>query len=107
MYVQDPDQPDIFLPSVTPGPGSPNLFTRFVTLETPKMRVISHGANSPTVDVQWSLIFEDAAFFQGYDPSVKIVYSGGQDTGFCKVGAVTIGGGNYLPIILQDMAGRP
>lgn len=106
VYVQDPDQPGIFLPGVTPGPGSPNLFTRFVTLETPKVRVISHGANSPTVDVQWSLIFEDAAFFQRYDQSVKLVYSGGQDTSFFKVGTVTIGGGSYLPIILQN-SGSP
>lgn len=102
VYVQDPDQPGIFLPGVTPGAGSPNLFTRFVTLETPKVRVISHGTNSPTVDVQWSLIFEDAAFFQSYDQSVKIVYSGGQDTGFFKVGTVMVGGGGYLPIIFQD-----
>ena len=106
VYVQDPDQPGIFLPGVTPGPGSPNLFTRFVTLETPKVRVISHGANSPTVDVQWALIFEDAAFFQRYDQSVKLVYSGGQATGFFKVGTVTIGGGGYLPIILQN-SGSP
>lgn len=99
LYVQDPDQPGVFLPAVTPGVGAPNLFTRFVTLEAPNVRVISHGANSPTVDVQWSLIFEDAAFFQHYEQSVNLVYSGGQETGFFKVGTLFIGSGVYLPLI--------
>lgn len=101
VYVQDPDQPGIFLPAVTPGPGAPNLFTRFVTLETPKMSVITHGAGSPTLEVQWPLVFEDAAFFQSYDQSIQIVYSGGQTTDFFNVGTVFVGSGVYLPIIFQ------
>lgn len=106
LYVQDPDQPGVFLPGVTAGAGAPNLFTRFVTLESPNVQVISHGANSPTLEVQWSLIFEDAAFFQTYEQSVKLVYSGGQDTGFFKVGTVFVGSGVYLPIIRQE-SGQP
>lgn len=106
LYVQDPDQPGVFLPGVTAGPGAPNLFTRFVTLEAPNVRVISHGANSPTLDLQWSLIFEDAAFFQNYEQSVNLVYSGGQATGFFKVGTVFISNGVYLPLIRQE-GGQP
>lgn len=101
VYVQDPDQPGVFLPGVTIGAGAPNLFTRFVTLEAPKVKVITHGASSPTLEVQWSLIFEDAAFFQTYTQGVKIVYDGGQTTDFFKVGAVFVGSGVYLPLITQ------
>ena len=102
LYVQDPDQPGVFLPGVTAGAGAPNLFTRYVTLEAPNVRVISHGANSPTIDIQWSLIFEDAAFFQTYEQSVNLVYSGGQATGFFKVGTVFVSNGIYLPLIRQE-----
>lgn len=102
VYVQDPDQPGIFLPAVTPGTGAPNLFTRFVTLEVPKLQVISHGAGSPTLEVQWPLIFEDAAFFHSYDQAIKVVYNGGQTTDFFKVGTVFVGSGVYLPIIFQS-----
>lgn len=101
IYVQDPDQPGVFLPPVTPGAGAPNIFTRFVTLEMPKVRIVTHGATSPTLDIEWSLIFEEGTFFTHYDQAVNIVYGGGQETGFYQVGTVFVGSQSTLPLVVN------
>ncbi len=104
IYVQDPDQPGVFLAPVTPGAGAPNIFTRFVTLEAPKVRIVTHGASSPTLDVEWSLIFEDGTFFEHYDQAINLVYAGGQTTGFYKVGTVFVGSQSTLPLVVNGVA---
>ena len=103
IYVQDPDQPGVFLAPVTPGAGAPNIFTRFVTLEAPKVRIVTHGTSSPTLDVEWSLIFEDGTFFEHYDQAINLVYGGGQTTGFYKVGTVFVGSQSMLPLVANGV----
>lgn len=101
LLVQDPDTLNFF-PGIKPGPGSPNIPTRFVSVLTPAMRVVTHGAGSPALDIQWVLVFEDAAFYQDYIQLINIVYDGDQETGFFKVGEVFVGRQVQLPLVANQ-----
>ncbi|MEZ4682185.1 MAG: hypothetical protein R2932_49065 [Caldilineaceae bacterium] len=102
VYVQDPERPGTFFPPVTPGANVSNINTPYVTLEPSKMRLVNHGAPSPTLDVHWSLIFEDATFFERYDQAVNVIHDGGQATGFVNVGTVYVGTLVYLPVVIGE-----
>jgi hypothetical protein len=101
VYVQDPDSPGVFFPGVTPGPGSPSIPTRFVSLATALMDTATYGAESPTVDVQWALVFEDRTFFNRYAQALNILYADGQQTGFFQVGDVFVGKQAFLPLVVN------
>jgi hypothetical protein len=102
LYLQDPERPGVFFPPATPGASSSNLNTPFVTLEPRKVLITNHGAPSAALDVTWSLIFEDATFFNTYTQAINIVYDGGQATGFFQVGTVYVGHQRYLPVVARE-----
>ena len=66
------------------------------------MSTTNHGAPSATLDVNWSLIFEDATFFKHYIQAINIVHDGGQETGFFQVGTVYVGSQIHLPIVAGE-----
>ncbi len=102
VYVQDPERPGNFFAPVAPGSASSNINTPFITLEPSTMSVTNHGAPSAALDVNWSLIFEDATFFHHYVQAINIVHDGGQETGFFQVGTVYVGSQIYLPIVAGE-----
>lgn len=102
IYVQDPERPGNFFPPVTPGANVSNINTPLVTVEPSKIKVVDHGAPSATLDLTWSLIFEDATFFEEYLQAVNIVHDNGQETGFFQVGTVYVGSRVYLPIVVGE-----
>jgi hypothetical protein len=102
VYVQVPDEPEVFFPGVKPGPGSPPIPTQFVSMLTRAMRVVNRGAGSPALDIQWVLVFEDAAFYRDYVQAVNLVYDGGQETGFFQVGEVFVGPQVQLPLVANQ-----
>jgi hypothetical protein len=110
--VQDPDNPGTFFVGVTPGPGSPSVPTRFVSLATALMDTATYGDESPTLDVEWALVFQDDAFFNNYTQALNILYDDGQQTGFFQVGDVFVGQQAFLPLVINtenssDPAGEP
>ena len=64
--------------------------------------VTNHGALSAALDITWSLIFEDATFFQHYEQALNIIRDGGEATGFFRVGEVYVGSQRYLPIVRRE-----
>jgi hypothetical protein len=102
VYVQVPDDPEVFFPGVKPGPGSPPIPTQYVSMLTRAMRVVNRGAGSPALDLQWVLVFEDAAFYRDYAQAVNLVYDGGQETGFFQVGEVFVGPQVQLPLVANQ-----
>jgi hypothetical protein len=101
VYVEDPDNPGVFLPGVTPGPGAPSVTTRFVTLEAGRMSITAHGAGSAALDIRWVLIFQEPALNQQYVQSLNILYDDGQATGFFDVGRAVGGQELFLPLVTQ------
>ncbi len=102
VYVQDPERPGNFFAPVAPGSTSSNINTPFVTLQPSTMSITNHGAPSAALDLNWSLIFEDATFFNHYVQAINIVHDGGQETGFFQVGTVYVGSQRYLPIVIKE-----
>jgi hypothetical protein len=102
VYVQDPDHPGVFLPGVTPGAGAPSIPGRFVTLVTPSMSIVNHGAGSAALDIRWMLIFEDATFLQTYTQAINLLSDDGQSTGFFTVGDLFVGHQSFLPTLLNQ-----
>jgi hypothetical protein len=99
VYVEDPEDPGVFLPGVTVGPGSPAITTRYVRLVTSQMSVVNHGIGSAALDINWVLAFDDETLFQQYTQSLNILYDNGQATGFFQVGSVFVGQSTFLSII--------
>ncbi|MCB0108214.1 MAG: hypothetical protein KDE53_19975, partial [Caldilineaceae bacterium] len=99
LYVQDPERPGNFFPPVTPGTAGSNINTPLVTVEPSKIRITRHGAPSATLDITWSLIFEDATFDEEYLQALNIIHDGGEATGFFQVGTVYVGSRRYLPVV--------
>jgi hypothetical protein len=96
VYVENPDQPGVFLPPVTPGVDAP-LETRYVILNTPAMAVRSHGPGSAVLDIDWVMSFRPPTMMQDFAQSINIVYDDGSQTGFFQTGVASLDYRTYFP----------
>jgi hypothetical protein len=98
VYVENPDQPGVFLPPVTPGVDAP-LETRYIILNTPAMAVRSHGPGSAVLDIDWVMSFRPPTMMQDFAQSINIVYDNGSQTGFFQTGVASLDYRTYFPTL--------
>jgi hypothetical protein len=117
VYVEDPANPGTFLPPGTPGSGSP-IETANVILDVPHMPQPSVAISTSSVlDIKWILYFKPPTFNKDYVQSINIRYNSppgtssgaaGElrtpqqviiETGFFRVGALSVGQRVMLPVI--------
>ena len=89
------------------GSGTPGTAATFenayVKMHLAEMSVASHSVESAALDMHWVLEFGQKTLYQNYNQSLNIIYRTGPsttaETGFFRVGSVSVGSQIFLPLV--------